>query len=138
MVTQYGMSDKLGPLSYGDNEEEVFLGHSITRTQNLSDDTQKLVDVEIHRMVDEGYMRAKEILEGGIEDLHIIAKGLLEYETLSGQEMIDLLNGKPPLREFTVKDDSPRRRSAVPSSGHTRKNKPTDEPDLGGMEPQTT
>jgi cell division protease FtsH len=138
MVTQYGMSDKLGPLSYGDNEEEVFLGHSITRTQNLSDDTQKLVDVEIHKVVDEGYMRAKEILETEIELLHTLAKGLLEYETLSGQEIIDLLNGKPPVREFTVKDETPRRRSAVPSSGRSRKGKPGEEPDLGGMEPQTT
>ena len=55
MVTQYGMSDKLGPLAYGDNEEEVFLGHSVTRTQNLSDETQKTVDEEIHRIVDDGY-----------------------------------------------------------------------------------
>ena len=53
MVTQYGMSDKLGPLAYGDNEEEVFLGHSIARTQNLSDETQTIVDEEIHRLVDE-------------------------------------------------------------------------------------
>ena len=55
MVTQYGMSDKLGPLAYGDNEEEVFLGHSIARTQNLSDETQTIVDEEIHRLVDECY-----------------------------------------------------------------------------------
>src|ERR1051325_970004 len=63
MVTQYGMSDKLGPLAYGDNEEEVFLGHAIARTQNLSDDTQKLVDQEIHGMVDEGYAHARKIIE---------------------------------------------------------------------------
>ncbi len=63
MVTQFGMSDKLGPLAYGDNEEEVFLGHSIARQQNLSDDTQKLVDQEIHGMVDEGYASARRIVE---------------------------------------------------------------------------
>jgi cell division protease FtsH len=133
MVTQFGMSDKLGPLAYGDNEEEVFLGHSITRTQNLSDDTQKLVDQEIHGMVDEGYAGARRILERDLEELHIIAKGLLEYETLSGQEIHDLLNGKPPMREFTAKDDKPPRpSSAVPAAGKGRRT----EPDTGGMEPQ--
>jgi len=135
MVTQFGMSDKLGPLSYGDNEEEVFLGHSITRTQNLSDDTQKLVDQEIHQIVEEGYDNARRILEVNIGELHIVAKGLLEFETLSGKEIQDLLDGKPPMREFTAKDDKPTRpSSAVPASGKGRKGSP--EPDTGGMEPQ--
>jgi cell division protease FtsH len=138
MVTQFGMSDKLGPIAYGDNEEEVFLGHSITRTQNVSSMTQKTIDDEIHRTVEEGYQKAKEIIEGGIDDLHLIAKGLLEYETMSGQEIIDLMNGQPPVREFTVKDDTPKRRSAVPSAGRARKDKPSGEPDLGGMEPAPT
>ncbi len=134
MVTQFGMSDKLGPLAYGDNEEEVFLGHSITRTQNLSDDTQKLVDQEIHGMVDAGYAQARRIIEDNLEELHIVAKGLLEYETLSGTEIQDLLNGKPPMREFTAKDDKPPRpTSAVPTAGKGRR---STEPDTGGMEPQ--
>ena len=62
MVTQYGMSDKLGPIAYGDNEEEVFLGHSVARTQNISDETQTIVDEEIHRIVDEGFEEARRIL----------------------------------------------------------------------------
>jgi cell division protease FtsH len=136
MVTQFGMSDKLGPLAYGDNEEEVFLGHSVTRTQNLSDETQKLVDQEIHAIVETGYANARRIIEENIEELHILAKGLLEYETLSGQELTDLLNGKPPTREFTAKDDKsvPRPASAVPTAGKGRK--PEGEPDTGGLEPQ--
>ena len=136
MVTQFGMSDKLGPLAYGDNEEEVFLGHSVTRTQNLSDDTQKLVDQEIHAIVEGGYANARRIIEENIDELHILAKGLLEYETLSGQELADLLNGKPPTREFTAKDDRVTRpASAVPAVG--KGHKPSDpEPDTGGMEPQ--
>jgi cell division protease FtsH len=134
MVTQFGMSDKLGPLAYGDNEDEVFLGHSITRTQNLSDDTQKLVDQEIHGLVDEGYAAARRLLEQYLDELHILAKGLLEYETMSGKEIQDLLNGQPPVREFTASDDKPTRpSSAVPATGKGRR---TQEPDTGSMEPQ--
>jgi cell division protease FtsH len=135
MVTQYGMSDKLGPLAYGDNEEEVFLGHSIARTQNLSDETQTIVDEEIHRLVDESYETARKIIDENIDDLHTIARGLLEYETLSGDEIKDLLKGKPPVREFAA-DVSPRPApaSAVPTAGRGKKAPP--EPDTGGMEPQ--
>ena len=122
MVTQYGMSDKLGPLAYGDNEEEVFLGHSIARTQNLSDETQTIVDEEIHRLVDESYETARKIIDENIDDLHTIARGLLEYETLSGDEIKDLLKGKPPVREFAA-DVSPRPApaSAVPTAGRGKK-----------------
>jgi cell division protease FtsH len=136
MVTQYGMSDKLGPLAYGENEDEVFLGHSVARTQNLSDETQKVVDEEIYRIVDEGYDFARKLIEQNVDKLHIIAKGLLEYETLSGQEITDLLDGKPPLREFEAEvTNEPRKKSsAVPSAG--RKPKGGEEPDTGGMEPQ--
>ncbi len=137
MVTQYGMSDKLGPLAYGENEDEVFLGHSVARTQNLSDETQKVVDEEIYRIVDEGYDLAKRLIEENVDKLHIIAKGLLEYETLSGQEIQDLLEGKPPIREFPAAQppSEPRKRSsAVPSAG--RKARGGEEPDTGGMEPQ--
>jgi cell division protease FtsH len=135
MVTQFGMSDKLGPLAYGDNEEEVFLGHSIARQQNLSDETQSMVDEEIHRFVDEAHERARKIIEEKIEDLHTIAKGLLEFETLTGQEIKDLLNGKPPKRDFgdtTAAKSAPG--SAVPAAGQGKEAGP--EPDTGGMEPQ--
>ncbi len=133
MATQYGMSDKLGPLAYGENEEEVFLGHSVARSQNLSDETQKLVDEEVHRFVDEGYDKAREILEKHLDELHIIGKGLLEYETLSGKEIRDLLDGKPPIRDFG--DDGGSSESAVPSAGEIDK-KSGDEPEPDGLEPQ--
>jgi len=138
MVTQYGMSDKLGPLAYGENEDEVFLGHSVARTQNLSDDTQKIVDEEIYRIVDEGYDYAKKLIEDNVDKLHIIAKGLLEYETLSGQEIKDLLEGKAPIREFEAEQPSSetrKRSSAVPSAGR-KKAKGSEEPGTGGLEPQ--
>jgi cell division protease FtsH len=136
MVTQYGMSDKLGPLAYGDNEEEVFLGHSIARTQNLSDETQTVVDEEIHRLVDEGFESAKKIIQENLDDLHTIARGLLEYETLSGEEIKDLLRGRPPVREFPV--EPPARTtpaSAVPTAGRGKK-APDPEPDTGGLAPE--
>ncbi len=135
MVTEYGMSDKLGPIRYRDNTDEVFLGHSVARTQNMSPETAQLIDSEIRRLVDEGAKRARKILTEHLESLHALAKGLVEYETLSGDEVRDLLNGKPPVRDLPVSDDQSKRRSAVPSVGG-RTRKPTDEPDLGGMEPQ--
>jgi cell division protease FtsH len=136
MVTQYGMSDKLGPLAYGDNEEEVFLGHSIARQQNLSDETQTIVDEEIHRLVDESFEEARRIISEHIDDLHTIARGLLEYETLSGEEIKNLLKGKPPVREF-VAEVSPRPgpASAVPAAGRGKR-PPEPEPDTGGLAPE--
>ncbi len=99
MVTRWGMSDKLGPLAYGENEEEVFLGHSVARQQNMSEETQRVIDAEVRRIVDEGYDTAKKILTDHIDELHTIAKGLLEYETLSGDEIQNLLKGEPPIRD---------------------------------------
>ena len=132
MVMEWGMSDKLGRIRYRDNQEEVFLGHSVSRAQNISQETAQLIDAEIRRLITEGEETARRILTERIEQLHTLAKGLLEYETLSGQEVRDLLNGKPPVREFTMTEDPPKRRSAVPSTG-TRT--PRKDPDLGGMEP---
>ena len=78
MVTQFGMSDILGPLSYGNNEDEVFLGYSVAKTQNLSEETQKIVDSEIHKLVDGGHKAATEIVIEYKKELVIIAEGLLE------------------------------------------------------------
>ena len=91
MVTKFGMSLELGPLSYGENEDEVFLGRSITRQQHMSEETAKKVDLEVKKIVDAGYHRAKKILSEKIEDLHKLAKALLIYETLSGEEIKDLI-----------------------------------------------
>ncbi len=133
MVMDYGMSDKLGRIRYRENQEEVFLGHSVTRSQNVSPETAQLIDSEIRRLIDEGEQAARRVLTEHLEHLHTLAKALLEYETLSGQEVRDLLNGKPPVREFSMKDDQPKRRSAVPAAGGKA---PRKDPDLGGMEPQ--
>ena len=91
MVTRFGMSKELGPLTYGENEDEVFLGRSITRQQHMSEDTSKKVDEAIKKIVDAGYQRAKKIITEKIDDLHKLAKALLIYETLSGEEIKDLV-----------------------------------------------
>ena len=91
MVTKYGMSKELGPLMYGGNEDEVFLGRSIARQQNMSEETAKKVDEEVKKIVDAGYERAKKILTEKLDDLHKLAKALLTYETLSGEEIKDIL-----------------------------------------------
>ena len=91
MVTEAGMSELLGPLAYGDNQDEVFLGRSVARQQNMSEETSRKVDAEIKKIVDEGYNRAKKILNEKIDDLHKLAKNLLLYETLTGDEIRDLI-----------------------------------------------
>ena len=116
MVTKYGMSDKLGTIQYGENEEEVFLGRSVQKHQNVSEETAKVIDSEIRGIVDTCYENARKILKDKINDLHAIAKGLIEYETLSGDEIIELLrDGKisRPDPEVEIKNAG----SSVPKSG---------------------
>jgi cell division protease FtsH len=121
MVTRYGMSDDLGPIAYGENQEEVFLGHSVSRQQNISEATAQKIDSEIRRIIDTTYGRARQILSERIEDLHTIARGLLEYETLSGEEIQNLLKGIAPVR--TPYDEPEPMRGAgpsVPAAGRPR------------------
>ena len=107
MVTKYGMSKELGPLTYGENEEEVFLGRSITRQQHMSEETSKKVDAEIKKIVIIGYQRAKKIITEKIDDLHKLAKALLVYETLTGDEIKDLIfkNIQPKRSRADNEDD---------------------------------
>jgi cell division protease FtsH len=114
MVTRWGFSDALGVVAYGENQEEVFLGHSVARTQNVSAETAKKIDSEIKRLVDTGYNEAKRILTTRLEDLHTLAKALLEYETLSGEEIIKVLQGIPPVREAPEERRLPPPSVAVP------------------------
>jgi cell division protease FtsH len=129
MVTRWGLSEELGTVSYGENQDEVFLGMSVSRTQNASEATVQKIDKEIRRFVEEGYNEATRILTEKRADLETLAKGLLEFETLSGDEITDLLNGKKPNRESVLEPTGPRT-SAVPPAG-----KPRPRPDAG-LEPQ--
>jgi len=118
MVTEAGMSELLGPLAYGENQDEVFLGRSVARNQQMSEETAKKVDLEIKKLVDEGYQKAKRILTEKIEDLHKLAKNLLLYETLTGEEIRDLiLKNKPIVREKDEDFSEEEKGSALGSIG---------------------
>ena len=118
MVTKFGMSAELGPLTYGENEDEVFLGRSITRQQHISEDTAKKVDAEIKKIVDAGYKRAKKIITEKIDDLHKLAKALLLYETLSGEEIKNLIfSNKTPDRKEDPIDEGQDQSSALGALG---------------------
>jgi cell division protease FtsH len=135
MVTEFGFSERLGPLRYSENEEEVFLGHSVTQRKNVSDATAKAIDEEIRRIVDGGEQKARQILTQHIDELHALAKGLLEFETLSVDEVKRVIRGEKIVRDTggPVEDANraappPRGRSSVPPAG---RDKPA-----GGFEPE--
>ncbi|PHP66144.1 cell division protein FtsH [Zhengella mangrovi] len=134
MVTQWGFSDKLGQVSYGENQQEVFLGHSVAQQKNISEATAQIIDGEVRRLVDEAYASATDILTTKKDEWIALAEGLLEYETLSGDEIKQLLAGEKPSRDMGD-DTPPSRGSAVPKAGESRKKKGGDEPETG-MEPQ--
>ena len=133
MVTEWGMSDKLGRVRYNGNEQEIFLGHSVTQTKNLSDETAKLIDEEIRSLIQAGEQTAKRILNEKNDRLHAVAAALLELETLSGDEVQQIMRGEKIVRK--TDDDGSRgpTGSAVPTAG--RQTRPRGEPS-GGMEPQ--
>lgn len=112
MVTRYGMSDQLGPIAYQENEEEVFLGRSVSRTQNVSEETAKKIDFEVKKIVEAGYARAKKILADKVDELHKVSKALLTYETLSGEE----------IKKIVFENVYPKRLSGKEEASTTKKN----------------
>jgi cell division protease FtsH len=135
MVTHWGMSDKLGPIAYGENQQEVFLGHSVTQSKNVSEQTAQLIDSEIRRLVDTGYERARTLITGRLDRLHDLANALLEHETLTGDEISAILRGEP-----MPKAPPPEPPSASAPTGGKRGSVPSTAPagdaeDTGGMEP---
>ena len=122
MVTEWGMSEKLGMVAYGENTQEVFLGHSVTQSKNISEATAQAIDAEIKRIIDEAYMTAKRIVTERRADLDAIAKALLEFETLTGDEIRGLLAGQPIVRKPAEETPAPDlRRASVPSAGRIPK-----------------
>jgi cell division protease FtsH len=134
MVTEWGMSEKLGPLRYSENEEEVFLGHSVTQRKNTSDATAKLIDEEIRTLVENGETAARTILTEHDKELHVVTEALLEYETLSGDEVRILIDGGTIVRESNEPPKDTGTRSTVPTSGTKAKSK--DVPDGPGIAPE--
>jgi cell division protease FtsH len=135
MITEWGYSDKLGQVRYSANEEEVFLGHSVTQQKNISENTAQLIDAEIRRLVDDAMETARRILTENIDLLHKLAKALLEYETLTGEEIMALKRGEElnrPDENTEGRGDGAGPSSAVPETdGHGG-----EEPKGGGMEPE--
>ncbi len=132
MVTRLGYSDSLGLVAYGENQEEVFLGMSVSKQQNISESTAQKIDSEVRRLIDEGYSTARKILTDNENEFKTVAEALLEYETLTGDEIKDLIAGKRPTRD-PADSPPPPRSSAIPTVG-----KPRPRPDAGGLEPQPT
>ena len=118
MVMRAGLSKELGPVAYGENEEEVFLGRSVARQQNMSEETAKKVDAEIRKFVEKGYDRARKVLTEKMDDLHKLAKALLTYETLTGKEIEDLVNKNIyPAGKQDIKNEGDDQSSALGSIG---------------------
>ncbi len=117
MVTEWGMSEKLGLIAYGDNNQEVFLGHSVTQSKNVSEQTAREIEAEVKRIIDNAYDQARHILTENIDELHRMAQGLLEYETLTGEEIRAVLRGEPVIRKVNDEPAADTRRASVPTAG---------------------
>ena len=118
MVMEFGFSERLGPIRLQSNQEEVFLGHSVAEQRNMSDQTARMIDEEVRRIVEDGETTARTILEARVDQLHTLAGSLLEYETLTAEEVRAVLSGRSILRDDD--DDAvpeTGRRSSVPQSG---------------------
>ena len=116
MVTRYGMTDALGPMVYAENEGEVFLGRSVTKTTNMSEQTMQKVDSEVRRIIDQQYLQARTLIEDNQDKIHAMAKALLEWETIDSDQLDDIMAGKEPR---PPKDWSPRAPSSGPGDGGT-------------------
>jgi cell division protease FtsH len=110
MVMRYGMTEALGPMVYAENEGEVFLGRSVTKTTNMSEETMQKVDAEVRRIIDDQYALARRLIEENSDKMHVMANALLEWETIDSDQLDDIMAGKPPR---PPKDWSPR----VPPAG---------------------
>jgi len=119
MVVEWGMSDILGPLKYSENEEDVFLGRSVTQRTSMSDETAKLIDNEIRKIIDIAENHAKKVLKKNIKHLHNLAKALLEYETLSGDEVKELIK-KGKFKVNNVRKNDINKKTSLPTSGGSK------------------
>jgi cell division protease FtsH len=109
MVTKWGLSDRLGPLTYSEDEQEVFLGHSVTQHKSVSDETTHLIDEEVRRIVDRNYQRARQLLTDHMDRLHAMAAALIKFETIDGEQIDDIMSGRDPRPPKDWNEDEPTR-----------------------------
>lgn len=109
MVTKWGLSDRLGPLTYSEEEQEVFLGHSVTQHKNVSDETTHLIDDEIRRFIDRNYERARTLLTENVDKLHAMAAALIKFETIDADQIDDIMAGRTPRPPKDWNDEEPTR-----------------------------
>jgi cell division protease FtsH len=107
MVTKWGLSDRLGPLTYSEEEEEVFLGHSVAKHKSVSDETAHAIDEEIRKFIDRNYERARDILQSNMDKLHLMAEALIKYETIDSGQIDDIMSGKEPRPPADWDEDEP-------------------------------
>jgi cell division protease FtsH len=136
MVMEWGMSEKLGRVRYRSNEQEVFLGHSVSQSTNISDETAKIIDEEVRRLIEQGEQSARNIILENREQFIAVAEALLEFETLTGDELRELMNGKPPSRDPFDDATPAQRHSSVPATGNKKDGSHGKEEPEGGFEPQ--
>jgi cell division protease FtsH len=132
MITRYGLSDELGPVLLSDDGGEPFLGYSMTQSRSISEDTAQRVDAEVRRLIDEAHTQAQDILNEREKDLETLAQGLLEYETLTGDEIRGLLKGEKPKRDEDIDVPAEPVGGAVPETGRLD----DDEEEAGEAEPR--
>jgi len=123
MVSKWGLSDVLGPLSYDENEDEVFLGRSVTQHKNVSDETHRLIDKEVRKIIDVAYTRAKDILTDQDKQLHLMADALMQYETIDARQIDQIMDGKEPDPPAGWDDDDKPPRSSGPDAGSNESGK---------------
>jgi len=129
MVTKYGLTDELGPMTYGEDDEEVFLGRSVTQHKNVSDETARKIDLAVRKLIDSAYTRARNILTTNLDKLHLMAETLLEYETIDGEQINAIMEGRKPGPPKDWQKPSDSGQSGSPSVG-----KPA--PPIGGAAAQ--
>jgi cell division protease FtsH len=129
MVTKWGFSEKLGPLTYSEDEGEVFLGHSVTQHKNVSGATAKIIDEEIRAFVDKNYHKAESILKEQMDKLHLMADALIKYETIDEKQIADIMSGREPRPPEDWSDKTPPPKADA--SGKKKESKSDTKPDSG-------
>ncbi len=130
MVTKWGLSERLGPLTYGEDEGEIFLGRSVTQHKNMGDDTARIIDEEVRAFIDRNYQRAEKLLKGHLDVLHKMSETLMKYETIDATQIDALMDGKepPPPEDWNDVDSSP----DDSDSGTTAKKEKSSDSSIGG------